>query len=380
MNVLSLFDGISCGRVALERAGIKVDKYYASEIKEDAIKVSKDNYPDIIQVGDITKLKGEDFKDIDFIIGGSPCQSFSIAGNREGFNGKSKLFWEFVRLLKEIKPKYFLLENVKMKKEWQDVISKELGVKPININSKLVSAQLRNRFYWTNIPNVKLPEDKGIMLKDILESGFTDREKARAILESESRPLKNKEKMYRRYSKTGFTTIVYNVPPKVKVRKYKVDIIGLQELLRTHKLPFTLKEIADKLNIKKTKVEHWFRTDDCFAIPDENIWFDLKELLGIKTDKFDKSITEFEIKDGIYESSQRVYDVNGKSCCLTKTSASTQRIWDKTNIRYFTQIELERLQTLPDGYTKCLTRNKAAGCIGDGWTVNVIAHIFKNLN
>lgn len=266
MKVLSLFDGISCGRVALERVGIKVDKYYASEIKEDAIEVSKYNYPDIIQVGDITKLKGEDFKDIDLLIGGSPCQSFSIAGNREGFDGKSKLFWEFIRLLKEVKPKYFLLENVKMKKEWQDIISKELGVEPININSRLVSAQLRNRFYWTNIPNIDQPIDKGIKLQDILTSGYTDREKSRAILESESRPLVSKDKMYRRYSQTGFTTIVY-----------------------------------------------------------EN------------------------------------------------------SIEDKDNIRYFNQTELERLQTLPDGYTKCLTRNKAAGCIGDGWTVDVIAHIFKEL-
>ena len=182
MNVLSLFDGISCGRIALERANIKVDKYYSSEIKKDAIKVSKENYPNIIQVGDITKLKGNDFKDIDLIIGGSPCQSFSNAGKKEGFNGKSGLFYEYLRLLKEVKPKYFLLENVRMKEDWKNKITELLkevypDAKVYNINSKLVSAQLRNRFYWTNIPNIQQPEDKGIMLKDILQSGFTDREK-----------------------------------------------------------------------------------------------------------------------------------------------------------------------------------------------------------
>jgi len=368
MNVLSLFDGISCGRIALERAGIKVDKYYASEIKEEAIKVSLDNWKDIIQVGDITKLKGDNFKDIDLIIGGSPCQSFSNAGNKEGFDGKSGLFYEYLRLLKEIKPKYFLLENVRMKQEWQDKITEMLKeiypeTKVYNINSKLVSAQLRNRFYWTNIPNIEQPEDKGIILKDILENGYTDREKSRAILESEK----------------ILTTIVYNKPLKVRVRKYKVDIDKLKIELRSHKLPHTLQEIADILKVNKTKVEHWFRDDNSFAIPDENIWFKLKELLNITTDEFDKSIIEFEIKDSTYDMSNRVYDTNGKICCLTKTGCSTQRIYDNNDIRYFTQTELERLQTLPDGYTKCLTRNKAAGCIGDGWTVDVITHILKNI-
>jgi site-specific DNA-cytosine methylase len=266
MQVLSLFDGISCGQLALKRAGINVDTYYAAEIKEDGIKVAMDNFPNTIQLGDVTKIKSEDLPKIDLLIGGSPCQSFSIAGKMEGFDGKSGLFWEYARLLKELKPKYFLLENVRMKKEWQDIISEELGVQPININSRLVSAQLRNRFYWTNIPNVEQPEDREIRLQDILTDGFTDRDKARAILESESRPLVNKEKMWRRFKKTGFTTIVH-----------------------------------------------------------ENT------------------------------------------------------LEDTTNIRYFNQTELERLQTLPDGYTKCLTRNKAAGVIGDGWTVDVIAHIFKNI-
>jgi len=269
MKVLSLFDGISCGRIALERAGIKVDKYYASEIKENAIIVSLDNYPDIIQLDDINDIIGtEDYlKDIDIIIFGSPCQDLSIAmKNRQGLKGtKSSLFFEAVRLLNIIKPKYFLMENVaRMSKEDKNIITNVLGVEPIRINSKLVSAQLRDRLYWTNIPNVTQPKDKNIKLKDILTSGYTDREKARAILESESRPCVNKEKLVRRYRTTGFGTVVFE---------------------------------------------------------DEK---------------------------------------------LTTESA-----------RVLNQTELERLQTLPNNYTKKLNRNKAAGVIGDGWTVDVIAHIFS---
>jgi DNA (cytosine-5)-methyltransferase 3A len=168
MNVLSLFDGMSCGRIALERAGIKVDNYYASEIDKYAIQIAKKNYPDTIHIGNVVDVKANDLPKIDLLIGGSPCQSFSSFGNGTGFEGKSGLFWEFVRILRESNPKYFLLENVNMKKEWQDIISRELGVTPISFNSNLVSAQNRDRLYWTNI-NFSLPENKNISFKDILE-------------------------------------------------------------------------------------------------------------------------------------------------------------------------------------------------------------------
>ena len=130
INVLSCFDGMSCGRIALERAGVKVENYFASEIEKAPIQVTQHNFPNTIQLGDVTKLKVSDLPKIDLLIGGSPCQSFSNAGKGEGFDGKSGLFWEYVRVLNEVKPKYFLLENVKMKKEWRDIISKELGVEP----------------------------------------------------------------------------------------------------------------------------------------------------------------------------------------------------------------------------------------------------------
>lgn len=169
MEVLSLFDGISCGRVALERLGIKIDKYYASEIDKNAIKITQKNYPDTIQIGDVTKVDGKKYKGIDLLMGGSPCQGFSVAGHQLNFiDPRSRLFFEFVRILNESKPKYFLLENVKMKREYKDIITKYLGVEPIEIDSALVSAQSRKRLYWTNIPNITQPKDKGILLKDVL--------------------------------------------------------------------------------------------------------------------------------------------------------------------------------------------------------------------
>ena len=173
--VLSLFDGMSCGQIALNKAGISYGKYYASEIDKNAIKVTQHNYPETIQLGNVTEIKGADLPQIDLLIGGSPCQSFSNAGNGTGFDGKSGLFYEYVRLLKECNPKYFLLENVKMKKEWQNIISNELCCEPIKINSNLVSAQNRERLYWTNIPNVIQPEDRGVFIEDILDTDFDDK-------------------------------------------------------------------------------------------------------------------------------------------------------------------------------------------------------------
>ena len=183
MNVLSLFDGMSCGQIALNRAGFKINKYYACEIDKWAIQVTQANYPNTQQLGDVTKVSALDLPALDLVIGGSPCQGFSFAGKQLNFEDpRSKLFFEFVRLLKEARVKNpsvkFLLENVKMKKEYQDIISAYLGVEPIKVNSNLVSAQNRVRFYWTNLEGVEQPTDKSIMLKDIIESGKVDRDKS----------------------------------------------------------------------------------------------------------------------------------------------------------------------------------------------------------
>jgi DNA (cytosine-5)-methyltransferase 3A len=178
-NVLSLFDGMSCGQIALNRAGIKYENYYASEIEEAPIKVTQYNYPETIQLGSVLDVKVSDLPKIDLIFGGSPCQSFSSFGNGSGFDGKSGLFWEYVRILNDIKKEnhnvLFMLENVNMKKEWKDIISKQLGVEPIAFNSNLVSAQNRDRLYWTNI-KFELPEDKGILYKNVLDNTIPFRE------------------------------------------------------------------------------------------------------------------------------------------------------------------------------------------------------------
>lgn len=163
MNVLSLFDGMSCGRVALERCGFTINKYYAAEIDKYAITVAANNFLDTIHLGDVTQIKGADLEPIDIVIGGSPCQGFSFAGKQLNFNDpRSMLFFEFVRLVKECKPKFFFLENVVMKKEYQDVISKYLGVEPVMLNSSRVSAQSRKRLYWTNIPGYTEPREREV--------------------------------------------------------------------------------------------------------------------------------------------------------------------------------------------------------------------------
>ena len=184
MRVLSLFDGMSCARIALERAGINVTSYYASEVDKYAVKVAQANYPDTVQLGSVTDVMWpETFEKlpIDLLIGGSPCQGFSFAGKQLNFEDpRSALFWEYVRLLKECKPRYFLLENVRMNQRSQDVITEALGAKPIPINSSLVSAQNRKRLYWTNI-SFDTPADKNIDLQNVIEGGFVDRKKSHCI-------------------------------------------------------------------------------------------------------------------------------------------------------------------------------------------------------
>ena len=195
LRVLSLFDGISCGQLALQRAGLPVEIYFASEIDKHAIKITQKNYPETIQMGDVKNIYFESLGQIDLLIGGSPCQGFSFAGKQLNFNDpRSKLFFEYVRALEEIQPKYFLLENVKMKQEFQNIITSHLGVEPIEINSSLISAQNRKRLYWTNIPNVSLPENRNIILKDIVHEINVDfylynrKEKLKTQIEK-SKPL-----------------------------------------------------------------------------------------------------------------------------------------------------------------------------------------------
>ena len=400
IKVLSLFDGMSCGQIALDQLGIEVDTYYASEIDKYAIEITQKNFPETIQVGDITKLDPKDFADVDLIMGGSPCQGFSFAGKQLAFDDpRSALFFEFIRMLKAIKPKYFLLENVRMKKEFLDIISQQVsecypeitfGIQPILINSSSVSAQSRQRYYLTNISNIKQPEERGIVLRDILETKpetFTamsdkfvkrngdrdcmidlNKEKASNLsameyvkngrqgdylaCDSSGKPkqvgnledIKGHDILKRVYSEDGKSPTITahagkgTVPkietkPKqvgklieqVKVRKHEVDIPKLQTCILDHyaKCGKNKKEIAKELNDKYSTVEHYFRKlgSNFFCIPSEEHWPQLKKILGIETNKFDKQIMEFEFRDGVFETKQRVYSDEGKSPTLTHGSA-----------------------------------------------------------
>jgi hypothetical protein len=312
MKVLSLFDGMSCCHIALDKVGIKVDEYYASEIKPIAIKVTRENYPETIQIGDVNKVSYKDgvlytengdfnVGHIDLLAFGSPCNSFSISMKtdmRIGLEDKmrSGLFLEAYRILKEVQPTYFFLENVKsMKNEDRDFITKCMGVDPIMIDGALVGPAYRRRYYWTNISNLTQPKDKGITLQSILTDGYTDRQKARNLLVSDSRPLTTPVKMFHRYYSTGFSTVIF------KDEQHYKDCVAEYERIISGKRKVTAKEL----------------------------------------DNYDGHIFD--------------------------------------GVRYLNQEEIEKCHCVPQGYTKCLTRNQAADVVGDGWQVDVIAHIFNNI-
>ena len=291
MNVLSLFDGISCGHVALERAGIKVDNYFASEIDKYAIKVAMKNYPNTIQLGNVINVDGFSLPKIDLLIGGSPCQDLSNykydRNDVKGLEGsKSSLFYHYVRLLKEVKPTYFLLENVaSMQDKWKDIISEEIGVQPIMINSSLVCAAERRRYYWSNIPNITQPNDLKIFLKDIV-----------------------------------------------------VDATEVPE-------------------------KYWYDKEFVYNGDDKKV----QCTLNIKGHK--------QVKE--------VYNLNGKCntlLCDGNGGNLQKKVYQNGKCRKLMPIEYERLQTLPDNYTDCVSDSRRYTVIGNGWTIDVIAHIFKGLN
>lgn len=282
MNVLSLFDGMSCGQIALNKLGIKYENYFASEIDKYAIQVTQNNYPNTKQIGSVVDVKGEDLPKIDLLIGGSPCQGFSISGNKLNFKDeRSKLFFEFVRLLEETKPKYFLLENVgSMDSNIRNKISDILGCKPLHINSSLITAQHRNRYYWTNIPQSSIIE-KDIKFTDILES---------------------------------------NVDNKYYYSKKVLNRLNLENIKRAGKAGYKCKGIE---------------VDKCAPIV-------ARHYKGMQSQHYPV-----------------IKEIDG--------------------FRKLTPIECERLQTVPDNYTDCVSNSQRYKMLGNGWTVDVISHIFKGL-
>ena len=273
-NVLSLFDGMSCGQLALDTLGVKVGNYFASEIDPHAMQIAKKNYPNTKHIGSVLDVRGSDLPKIDLLIGGSPCQSFSNAGDGSGLEGKSKLFWEFVRVLKETKPTYFLLENVKMKKEWEKIITDTLGVEPIAINSRLLTAQNRPRLYWTNIPNVVQPIDRGIVLKDIL-----------------------------------------------------VD------------------QVEEKFYLSDKAIDYMSR-----------------------------------LRNGKPRWEYHTNPLDGKSACLTANMYKGVPYGVIKELkRRLTPVECERLQSVPDNYTEGVSNTQRFKMLGNGWTIDVIAHILNEI-
>jgi DNA-cytosine methyltransferase len=317
-NVLSLFDGMSCGQIALNRSGIEYDNYYASEVDKYAIKVTQHNYPNTIQLGDVTKVDGNSLPKIDLLIGGPPCQGFSFAGKQLNFSDpRSKLFFEFVRLLKEVNPKCFLLENVKMKKEHQDVITEHLGVEPIEINSALVSAQNRKRLYWTNIPIVAIPNDKEIFLQDIVEDGGVLKGKSQTILST-----------------------LYKENAKSMVTRNKQGLIVLCGALRGRYI------VDGKWQDGKIKTAGL-----------------TKQRIEVRYDGKTNALTTVQKDNNI------VYEPDGRPYYEV----------DGIRFRKLTPTECERLQTIPDGYTDCVSDTQRYKMLGNGWTVSVVSHIFGYL-
>lgn len=313
MNVLSLFDGMSCGRIALERGGIKVDNYFACEIDKYAIQVSKHNWDDIQHLGDVTKLEVYCLPKIDLLIAGSPCQGFSFAGKQLNFEDpRSKLFFEFVRILKDIR-RYnpdvlFFLENVKMKKEYQDVISDALGIQPISLNSLLVSAQNRERIYWTNIPFYGQPQSTGKIISDILDVNVSSKH----------------------YLKNSYNSVL----------KLDTEKLRLAELFKNLKPanptitgPYCISQIENDTPSKRSR-----QTDRLYCT----------------------------------SSKSPCLTASGASRIKFDCGSANPSDW-----RYITRTEAEKLQTVPVGYTAIVSEEQAFKMLGNGWNVETILHFFK---
>ena len=409
MNVLSLFDGMSCGRIALERCGFKVENYFASEIDKHAIKVAKANYPDTVHLGDVQDVSTYDGKlavpynkhgltkqyaQIDLLIGGSPCQGFSFAGGQLAFDDpRSKLFFEYVRLLEELKPKYFLLENVIMKQEFQDIITKMLGVKPVRINSNLVSAQNRDRLYWTNIPVKSLPENKRVYLKDILQNvediGEEHYHSMKSVAYMERGNDKWAQAGSRRadgYEQTPETeksfTLTANMHKGVPYNYFK----------ETRQMSFGFDEpetksgliMAGQADLKghdyNRRVYHPDgKAPTLAAASGGNL--EPKVMAGriVNRRLDDKGIRRDNDKS--IEFTQKVETrTDDKSNCLT-TVEKDNVVVNESELRWrkLTPLECERLQTVPDNYTNHVSNTQRYRMLGNGWTIDVICHLLKGI-
>jgi len=374
IKVLSLFDGISIARQAIVNCGIEIEKYYASEIDKYAIQIAQKNFPDTIQVGSVVDLKGEDFKDIDLIIGGSPCQDLSIAKkNREGLSGaRSGLFYEYVRILNEVKPKYFILENVNsMPKEAKQMITAELfGIEPIMINAALVSAQNRKRLFWVGKlvgdkyeqVKMELPEDEGILLKDILEESVDE---------------KYYVKLSSRYQQK-------NIDKGIGYNPYSDSPVN--EKARALNTGCGRATTKNATTIRVGQLNQGGQGDRIYSPDGKSINLSANGGgRGAKTGLYAVSQRGRNIVDGKRKdikgarTEQRIeVGKEQKAHCITKVQKDSM-IMENYKIRKLTPIECERLQSLQDNYTEGVSNTQRYKALGNGFNCKVIEHIIKNL-
>ena len=451
IRVLSLFDGMSCGQLALQKLGIEVDTYYASEIDKYAIQVAKENFPKTIHVGDVCQLKSEDYKDIDLILAGSPCQGFSFAGKQLAFDDpRSALFFEFIRLLKEIKPKYFLLENVRMKQQFQDVITDQVSacypdyqgddlfgskIKPILINSALLSAQNRLRLYWTNIPNIEQPKDKGIVLKDILIAEEEWQEEVPQYLKNHfhGEPRANQVRHIDVGKSKTLTATMYKgqiqswikkdfISPD-RVKKYVEDEtsevndtynkrtikgdksttirpnnntgniwVNDQAIKETKPIQVGIASEINGHDILKRVYSPEGKSPTLNTMQGGNrepkVAVEYKAMTEVRTPEANAIRREHKKKTGKDWSPREMRKLverdddkmNTLTSALTKQHIIQAKEETTLSWRKLLPIECERLQTVPDNYTSCVSKTQRFKMLGNCWTIYVIAHILKNMD
>jgi DNA-cytosine methyltransferase len=455
ITVLSLFDGMSCGQQALERAGIGVSEYYASEIDKHAIAVTMHNYPNTRQLGSVVNVDGYSLPKIDILIGGSPCQSFSFAGKRKGmstkdsqeiltldhylqlkaegyeFEGQSYLFWEFMRLLNECKPTYFLLENVEMGEKWESVLRKAIGVKALHINSALVSAQNRKRIYFTNIGMrevglfgdlesiIQQPKDKGILLRDVLERDVPEKyylsDKMLTWLNKHSEKRGSEFKKLDGNQKSSCLTTTeakqnlsndYIIvasrgrnPENPKSRKSGLETEQQLEPRKDGKTNCLTSVQKDNLVMcltpKRTEygkqIRKQYESGEIQAPRSDVSQLEPREdgktntLTTVQKDNLVMQLNPSTESNGCQPYQQnRVYDANGISPTLD-TRSDQKNVFTDGKIRRLTPTECCRLQTVSDNYFKdengknIISDTQQYKCLGNGWTIDVIAHIFSYL-
>lgn len=394
LNVLSFFDGMSCGQLALQKTGIEVGNYFACEIDKYAMKVAKHNFPNTIELGDVTKVFAKDLPKIDLFFGGSPCQGFSFAGKQLNFEDpRSKLFFEFVRMLNEIRETnpdvLFLLENVKMKKEFEYIITQHLGVEPVEINSNLVSAQNRKRIYWTNIVQLTQPKDKGIFLKDIVHekndevlniqipsfnvnpSGNGMNGDVYSIGKDKSRTLTTNKG---EGQKISVCIAEYIVPFEKALKILEIE----EERGKIQRISPSSSDGVTTLNPKKKNGSQTYQQDRIYTIHGKMVCISA-ELSGRFNVLIEENIFGCITPDRIYkrQNGQRFND--GKKF-YTLTAQDKHGVLIEGYIRKLTPIECERLQNVPDNYTDQVSNSQRYKMLGNGWTIDVITHIFSFIN